>query len=134
MMVEWILRLLYRFQGAKQKVKQKACLKCRPSIRLDIILSKRQERKGGYLGKVKISSKQACNLFSLTPSRLNDRENQGKFRGYVVFVLGMKRAKGPKICVCWQLKVNLKEQIYLKANSTTQRCPFSKRNNENFSD
>ncbi len=24
---------------------------------------------------------------------------------------------------CWQLKVNLKEKIYLYANSTTQRCP-----------
>jgi len=24
---------------------------------------------------------------------------------------------------CWQLKVNLKEKLYLFANSTTQRCP-----------
>jgi hypothetical protein len=24
---------------------------------------------------------------------------------------------------CWQFKVNLKEKIYLYANSTTQRCP-----------
>jgi hypothetical protein len=27
------------------------------------------------------------------------------------------------ISACWQLKVNLKEKMYLYANSATQRCP-----------